>query len=74
LRATGIGAVLGIGRLGAVASSWVGARAVDAGGAVGFFTVFAVAIAAATLACVLVRRSIPGQPSRYSRTAPERTP
>jgi AAHS family 4-hydroxybenzoate transporter-like MFS transporter len=74
LRATGIGAVLGIGRLGAVASSWVGARAVDAGGAVGFFTVFAVAIAAATLACVLVRRSIPGQPSRYSRTAPESTP
>jgi MFS transporter, AAHS family, 4-hydroxybenzoate transporter len=59
LRATGIGAVLGIGRLGAVASAWVGAGAVDAGGAAGFFTLFAVAIGAATLACVVVRRSIP---------------
>lgn len=67
LRATGIGAVLGIGRLGAVASAWVGARAVDAGGAEGFFAVFAAAIAAATVACVLIRESIPGQP----RTSPE---
>jgi AAHS family 4-hydroxybenzoate transporter-like MFS transporter len=62
LRATGMGAVLGIGRLGAVASAWVGARAVDTGGAVGFFTLFAVAIAAATMTCVLIRRSIPAQP------------
>jgi AAHS family 4-hydroxybenzoate transporter-like MFS transporter len=61
LRATGIGAVLGIGRLGAVASAWVGARAVDAGGAAGFFLLFATAIAAATMACGLVRRSIPAQ-------------
>ena len=60
LRATGLGAVLGIGRLGAVASAWVGAGAVDAGGAVGFFTLFAAAIAAATIACALIRRSIPG--------------
>ncbi|MEP7312722.1 MAG: MFS transporter [Pseudomonadota bacterium] len=59
LRATGIGAVLGIGRLGAVASAWVGASAVDAGGAVGFFVLFAVAIGAATVACLLIRRSIP---------------
>jgi MFS transporter, AAHS family, 4-hydroxybenzoate transporter len=58
LRSTGLGAVLGIGRLGAVASSWVGAGAVDAGGAVGFFTLFAAAIGAATIACVLIRRSI----------------
>lgn len=67
LRATGIGAVLGIGRLGAVASAWVGARAVDAGGAVGFFAVFAAAIGAATVACVLIGRSIPAQP----RPSPE---
>ncbi len=60
LRATGLGAVLGVGRLGAVASAWVGAGAVDAGGAVGFFALFAAAIAAATIACVLIRRSIPG--------------
>jgi MFS transporter, AAHS family, 4-hydroxybenzoate transporter len=61
LRATGIGAVLGIGRLGAVASAWLGAAAVDAGGAAGFFALFAAAIAAATIACALVRRSIPEQ-------------
>jgi AAHS family 4-hydroxybenzoate transporter-like MFS transporter len=60
LRATGIGAVLGIGRLGAVASAYVGAGAVDAGGAVGFFILFAAAIGAATIACVAIRRSIPG--------------
>ncbi|HEV7633024.1 MAG TPA: MFS transporter [Steroidobacteraceae bacterium] len=59
LRATGIGAVLGLGRLGAVASSWVGAAAVDAGGAVGFFVLFGAAIGAATIACVSIRRSIP---------------
>jgi AAHS family 4-hydroxybenzoate transporter-like MFS transporter len=61
LRATGIGAVLGIGRLGAVASAWVGASAVDAGGAVGFFILFAAAIAAATITISLVGRSIPAQ-------------
>ncbi|HXC58470.1 MAG TPA: MFS transporter [Steroidobacteraceae bacterium] len=61
LRATGIGAVLGIGRLGAVASAWAGAQAVDTGGAVGFFTLFAAAIAAATIACIVIRRSIPPQ-------------
>src|SRR5512139_27747 len=59
LRATGIGAVLGIGRLGAVASAWLGAGAVDLGGAVGFFALFAAAIGAATVASVLIRRSIP---------------
>jgi len=58
VRATGIGAILGIGRLGAVASSYVGASAVDAGGAVGFFILFAVSIAAATIACVAIRRPI----------------
>lgn len=60
LRATGIGAVLGIGRLGAVASAWAGAGAVDAGGAAGFFALFATAIGAATIGSLLIRRSIPG--------------
>jgi hypothetical protein len=58
-----MGAVLGIGRLGAVASAWVGAGAVDAGGAVGFFALFAVAIALATITCVMIGRSIPAQPA-----------
>lgn len=59
LRATGLGALLGIGRLGAVASAWIGASAVDAGGAVGFFLLFAAAILAATITCTLIRRSVP---------------
>jgi len=59
LRATGFGAVLGIGRLGAVASAWVGAAAVDAGGAASFFLVYAAAIGAATIACLAIRRSVP---------------
>jgi hypothetical protein len=56
-----MGAVLGIGRLGAAASAWVGARAVDACGAAGFFILFAAAVAASTIACGLVRQSIPAQ-------------
>ncbi len=59
LRATGFGAVLGIGRLGAVASAYVGASAVDAGGAVGFFILFAAAIGAATILCLVIRHSVP---------------
>lgn len=70
LRATGIGAILGIGRFGAVASAWVGAWAVDAGGAVGFFALFAAAIAAATLACVAIRGSIPAAGARESTSPP----
>jgi hypothetical protein len=35
---------------------------VDAGGAVGFFILFAASIGAATVACVAIRRSIPAAP------------
>ncbi|MET0292009.1 MAG: MFS transporter [Steroidobacteraceae bacterium] len=59
LRATGLGAILGIGRLGAVASAWLGAAAVDNGGAIGFFVLFGAAIVSATIACLLIRQSVP---------------
>lgn len=58
LRATGIGVMLGVGRLGAVASSWAGAAALDVGGPAAFFVLFAVAVAVATLACRLVSRPV----------------
>ena len=58
LRATGLGAILGIGRLGAVASAFTGAKSLDLGGAVAFFVFFAVAILVATLACTAIRRPI----------------
>ncbi len=59
LRATGLGAILGIGRLGAVASAYTGAMSLDMGGAVAFFVLFAIAIGVATIACTLIRRPIP---------------
>jgi AAHS family 4-hydroxybenzoate transporter-like MFS transporter len=58
LRATGLGAILGIGRLGAVASAYTGAVSLDLGGAVAFFVLFAIAIAVATIACTLIQRPI----------------
>jgi MFS transporter, AAHS family, 4-hydroxybenzoate transporter len=59
LRATGIGAILGIGRLGAVVSAKTGAISLDLGGAATFFVFFGIAIAVATLACSAIRRPIP---------------
>jgi MFS transporter, AAHS family, 4-hydroxybenzoate transporter len=59
LRATGIGAILGIGRLGAVASAYTGAISLDLGGAAAFFIFFAIAITVATLACTAIKRPIP---------------
>jgi AAHS family 4-hydroxybenzoate transporter-like MFS transporter len=58
LRATGIGLMLGVGRLGAVASSWAGSASLDLGGPVAFFVLFAVAVSVATLACRLVSRPV----------------
>lgn len=58
LRATGLGALLGIGRLGAVASAWAGAMSLNLGGAVAFFVLFGVSIASATLICAAIRRPV----------------
>ncbi len=58
LRATGIGATLGLGRFGAVASAWAGAYALDLGGPVAFFLLFALAIAVATLGCAAISRPV----------------
>jgi AAHS family 4-hydroxybenzoate transporter-like MFS transporter len=64
LRATGIGVMLGLGRLGAVASSWAGAASLDMGGPIAFFVLFAAAVAVATLACRLVSRPVVADPVR----------
>ena len=58
LRGTGIGATLGLGRLGAVASAWAGSTALDLGGAEAFFTLFAISIAVATAACTAISRPV----------------
>jgi len=58
LRATGIGVMLGIGRLGAVGSAWAGSAALDLGGAVAFFLLFAAAVAVATIGCACISRPV----------------
>jgi AAHS family 4-hydroxybenzoate transporter-like MFS transporter len=58
-RATGIGAALSVGRLGAVASSFTGAWSLDLGGGSAFFLVVAAGFGVAALAGASVGRPIP---------------
>lgn len=58
LRGTGIGATLGLGRFGAVASAWAGSTALDLGGAEAFFTLFALSIAVATAGCTAISNQV----------------
>ena len=57
-RATGIGAALSVGRLGAVVSSFTGAWSLDFGGGTAFFVVIAIGFGIAAIAGVSVRRPI----------------
>jgi AAHS family 4-hydroxybenzoate transporter-like MFS transporter len=58
VRATGVGATVGVGRLGALLSPYAGAWALDAGGPPAFFGVFAVAMTVALAALATIRRHI----------------
>ena len=68
LRATGVGLSAGIGRVGAVLSSFIGAAALSGFGPVGFYYVVAAAMAVTAIALLLVRRHIP--PSAKTGTTP----
>ncbi len=68
LRATGVGLSAGIGRVGAVLSSFIGAAALSGFGPVGFYYVVAAAMAVTAIALLLVRRHIP--PSAKSGATP----
>ena len=59
IRATGVGAAVGIGRLGAVLSSFLGAAVLAMGGGAGYFGLIAVAIAGVFVALSLLTRHIP---------------
>ncbi len=59
VRATGVGLSAGIGRLGGVLSSFVGATALSRFGPVGFYYVVAAAMALVAIAVLLVRRHVP---------------
>ena len=59
VRATGVGSAASVGRLGAVASTYAGAWALEAGGPVLFFGAIGGAMAAVGVSLALVRRHIP---------------
>lgn len=60
-RATGVGAAAGIGRLGAVLSTVIGAAVLAQAGSSGFYGVIAFAMLVAALAISLVRRHVPAR-------------
>ena len=59
IRATGVGAALGIGRIGAVLSTFLGAAALSAGGGSGYFALIAVAMAVTLVSLAILTRHIP---------------
>ena len=58
-RATGVGAAAGVGRIGAVVSSYTGVLSLQLAGASGYFVVIAGAIGLSLISIVLVRNQIP---------------
>lgn len=59
IRGTGVGAVVGFGRIGNTLASYVGNFALDRGGPPGYFSSWAIAMAVVLAALALVRRHIP---------------
>jgi AAHS family 4-hydroxybenzoate transporter-like MFS transporter len=55
-RGTGVGAAAAVGRLGAIASSWVGVFALQLGGAASYFLVIASSVAVSFVALMMIRR------------------
>jgi AAHS family 4-hydroxybenzoate transporter-like MFS transporter len=60
IRSTGVGTVVGVGRIGGVLSPSVGQWALDAGGAASYFRVMALTMAAAFVALATVKRHVAG--------------
>jgi AAHS family 4-hydroxybenzoate transporter-like MFS transporter len=58
VRATGVGTAVAVGRIGNVLASYVGAFALDAGGAPAFFSTWAVSLAMVFASLAVVRRHI----------------
>ena len=59
MRATGVGSAASVGRLGAIASTYAGAWALEAGGTRLFFGLIAATMAVAATSLAIVRRHIP---------------
>ncbi len=59
IRATGVGAASGVGRIGAMCSSFVGAAMLGSLGSAGFYLLMIAAMAVTTLALAAIRRHSP---------------
>lgn len=70
VRATGVGLSAGIGRIGGVLSSFIGAAALTRFGPVGFYYVVAAAMALVAIAIMLVGRHIPANSRAAKPTEP----
>ena len=64
VRATGVGAAAGIGRLGAILSGYAGAWAIDYRGSASYFAVIAVTMCATGVSLALIKRHVPATPLR----------
>jgi MFS transporter, AAHS family, 4-hydroxybenzoate transporter len=69
VRGTGVGAAAGVGRIGAVVSSYTGVIALQLGGASGYFVVIALSVGLSLIATAAFRQHIGGRGS-----VPERPP
>ncbi len=59
IKGTGLGAGAGVGRIGAVASAFVGVASLNYGAALGFFTVIAIATCITLISLIAIRGQIP---------------
>jgi AAHS family 4-hydroxybenzoate transporter-like MFS transporter len=58
IRGTGIGSAVAVGRVGNVLAAYAGTLALDAGGVAGYFSTFALTMAATLICLAFVRRHI----------------
>lgn len=66
-RATGVGVATGVGRGGAILSTYAGAWALDTGGSALFFTLIAAAMLSTLVSLMVIRRHIPGRSTPEAR-------
>lgn len=67
LRATGVGTAVGVGRIGAVLSSYAGAWVLESAGTTGFFSLLAVSMTIVFVALAIVQRHVPAAQQRVRR-------
>jgi AAHS family 4-hydroxybenzoate transporter-like MFS transporter len=64
VRATGVGAAAGVGRLGAILSGYAGSWAIDYRGSASYFALIALTMSATCVSLALITRHVPMEPSQ----------